>query len=56
MASTVSVDGRRRRHTMPSTIPRKNDCMGDQKVTRSSGNVFADLGLPQSEERLVAVP
>lgn len=26
--------------------------MGKEKVVRSSGNVFADLGLPQPEERL----
>lgn len=26
--------------------------MGKDKVIRSSGNVFADLGLPQPEERL----
>jgi predicted XRE-type DNA-binding protein len=26
--------------------------MADGRVTRSSGNVFADLGLPQPEERL----
>ena len=26
--------------------------MGKEKVLRSSGNVFADLGLPQPEERL----
>lgn len=26
--------------------------MGKDKVVRSSGNVFADLGLPQPEERL----
>ncbi len=27
--------------------------MSDKKITRGSGNVFADLGLPDAEEMLV---
>lgn len=30
-----------------------SNCADEQMITLSSGNVFADLGLPEPEERLV---
>src|SRR5436189_4670192 len=45
-------DSNERRNTMPSGVKRKAKTLRKEKVEQSSGNVFADLDIPDPEEAL----